>query len=1009
MMSTRNCTRRFVEILCLQVAFSFQLIYRWSSIPNHQSHRRSGLFSSVPTDNCKFCGAEFASRNAVFKHLRSSAECYKQTSNNDGLTTVDLPKRKMAIRFGYRLLSGSVKQKNNELAAQIVKDAFFETVKSKIPVQEGKDITQASAARLRHPCLTQDYDCSSSADVMCVNYKGGEIEMDTLVDQMQQRLINTENLDVQVINCLNMSVSTKFHAEQSCTQRALHYILPLEWLQDGREAEEWWLAQNSTGSRTHQPRGVVETPGALLRLKEALKHVETSDAFENRDKVSSPGRFGSLWQKERRCWHNFADPSLGGKASPSHDSVWRAIDRAHLVDFVSVGGDKVVAVIELRGDSFVTEQVRRIIGSVVAVVNGWLPDNYMEVATRPDVCVETPLAPPGRMYFASARYHFMELARGSTWLDGSNDKADRWLVKLQSELLQQRAIELDIEKLWINDLRDVTAPRICSQMERIASDDERRAKIRQDSVVAESIIRENSPAYSDPPPVFQETLNLLRSVAENGAWPRTSAARSRVIRSASVESDSTRAKQSPVMKSTTKSSFSGELFQSGSFTVVNEERFDGNLPLGNELFPELVESVFKLERQLASLPRSVADGTLTSDGTRPLSTHCAINRNAEFTPHVDSGRGLGQSISMIVGLGDFSGGSLFVEGKKYDARYTPLEFDGWSQRHWTEPFEGERFSLVWFTPEGITESSSLINGKHDTATADPSLIDRERDEDKRAATFLDMHTSQLSSYPPLKFRRNSTDALVINEILDHEKGCAYESSDFALRDHKCVLDIGAHIGVFSRFALGEGVQRVIAYEPESSNMELLLQNLKPRDGCETEATVEIHRSAVAHGDAGMRTLVLARSRNDGTLNTWRHALEDYSQYLDKTTVLPSPEQEAVLTRSPVNTVPLFGSAGALTAGVTLVKLDCEGAEIDILLSAEARRPESWLDVTHLVFEWSFTKERRIQMFHQAVLNLASAGFKVSYEGNGSWWDTERNVMWPYHNDLVVFAQRAKLD
>ena len=36
-------------------------------------------------------------------------------------------------------------------------------------------------------------------------------------------------------------------------------------------------------------------------------------------------------------------------------------------------------------------------------------------------------------------------------------------------------------------------------------------------------------------------------------------------------------------------------------------------------------------------------------------------------------------------------------------RYNPLEFDGWMQRHWTLPFVGERFSLVWFTPLGIAE------------------------------------------------------------------------------------------------------------------------------------------------------------------------------------------------------------------------------------------------------------------------------------------------------------------
>jgi hypothetical protein len=112
-----------------------------------------------------------------------------------------------------------------------------------------------------------------------------------------------------------------------------------------------------------------------------------------------------------------------------------------------------------------------------------------------------------------------------------------------------------------------------------------------------------------------------------------------------------------------------------------------------------------------------------------------------------------------------------------------------------------------------------------------------------------------------------------------------------------------------------------------------------------------------------------------------------------------------LTRSQVSTVPLFGTAGALKPGITFVKLDCEGAEVDILLAPESREPVSWLDVTNLVVEWSFTKERRVEQFHHAIQNLEASGFSVSYEGEGSWWDTEVNVMWPYHNDLVVFAVR----
>jgi hypothetical protein len=38
-----------------------------------------------------------------------------------------------------------------------------------------------------------------------------------------------------------------------------------------------------------------------------------------------------------------------------------------------------------------------------------------------------------------------------------------------------------------------------------------------------------------------------------------------------------------------------------------------------------------------------------------------------------------------------------------DIRFKPHAFDGWSERHWTAAFRGERFSLVWFSPNEEAE------------------------------------------------------------------------------------------------------------------------------------------------------------------------------------------------------------------------------------------------------------------------------------------------------------------
>lgn len=158
------------------------------------------------------------------------------------------------------------------------------------------------------------------------------------------------------------------------------------------------------------------------------------------------------------------------------------------------------------------------------------------------------------------------------------------------------------------------------------------------------------------------------------------------------------------------------------------------------------------------------------------------------------------------------------------------------------------------------------------------------DDDLHSNRLAHEHSSIIAFLSPLVFRPESTDAIVINELLDPIKGSIYSlkqhlaptmPSGFSLTKHDSVLDVGAHIGVFSRLA--------------------------------------------------------------------------------------------------------------------------------ILLSEDAARRSSWLDCTHLVFEWSFTKERRVDVFHKAVVNLERAGFELHYEGKGSWWDTDIGTLWPYPNDVIVFA------
>ena len=130
-------------------------------------------------------------------------------------------------------------------------------------------------------------------------------------------------------------------------------------------------------------------------------------------------------------------------------------------------------------------------------------------------------------------------------------------------------------------------------------------------------------------------------------------------------------------------------------------------------------------------------------------------------------------------------------------------------------------------------------------------------------------------------------------------------------------------GVFSRAALAAGADRVVAVEPEPSNAQLWQANCAAATRAGAATLVQ---AAVAHGApaaGGTARLVVAPPRSDGVANTWRHALEGLSHYASA----EAGDSEAGIVS--VETM-LFGPDGLFEAWPSFVKLDCEGAELELL-------------------------------------------------------------------------------
>lgn len=90
------------------------------------------------------------------------------------------------------------------------------------------------------------------------------------------------------------------------------------------------------------------------------------------------------------------------------------------------------------------------------------------------------------------------------------------------------------------------------------------------------------------------------------------------------------------------------------------------------------------------------------------------------------------------------------------------------------------------------------------------------------------------------------DSVVIREIWCEN---VYEVFDGDLLDTGIVVDIGANIGSFSLYAASLGAKRVIAVEPEKSNMALLKQNVEDNKQHTSDCHFKFDTHAIG-GEAG---------------------------------------------------------------------------------------------------------------------------------------------------------------
>ena len=643
---------------------------------------------------CSYCGVTLASRNKLYQHLREPGSPCEAKALSDGLNLESgrkLVRRKVILTLGYSAFVGG------EGAAAAVVDSLEELERRPVhKLTRCTDHKLRCSTLLRTPTFAAVEDCfvyTSVADQSGLD-EGDRKQrwLDALNCKLAERLAQSSGGFVEVTDreIVHPQYLGSLQAEGSCTARIYECLLPWGYLSDDPP-----------------PDGNHELRAVASRVKDALRgfistKTPTTGGFKRRNSAEC------VKIRERERWHNFAFAS----AEPSDAAVQRTVDRFFLFDEtqkhrappnfmvwhidVDGGGSDSSPFVRLRikGDGVLRGQVEAMVGSAACVLRGWLPVCFGATALDPRALVETPKLPPGLVFFVEGKYDYnspkQPLFKRRTIVSSRR----RLETKIHAEIATSDAASEATMLRWLEETSQVTCPRICAVL--VKQEEDHRSFLPSMTSEGDTQGITNRPAINECPTEYATVLRLLRAADASGLWPATSRARARVIVSttaASAECEQDDGENSE--------------WKSGSFSVASPAALalqegvggscDGSLAVkptrGNELFPELARAVFELEKVVAPL-------------NREPSTMVAVNRRAIFRPHTDAGVGFGQSMSLIVGLGDYVGGGLAVEGEPVDVRYAPLEFDGWRQRHWTLPYEGERFSLVWFTPAASTSSAS---------------------------------------------------------------------------------------------------------------------------------------------------------------------------------------------------------------------------------------------------------------------------------------------------------------
>ena len=201
----------------------------------------------------------------------------------------------------------------------------------------------------------------------------------------------------------------------------------------------------------------------------------------------------------------------------------------------------------------------------------------------------------------------------------------------------------------------------------------------------------------------------------------------------------------------------------------------------------------------------------------------------------------------------------------------------------------------------------------------------------------------------IKLRTRSTDLMALTNVWLVEE---YSGSNFRINANDIIIDIGAHIGLFTLYASQYCKNGTIfCFEPVDENYDILVDNITQNN----LKNVKPFKSAVSKSES---TITIYRNKDEAG-----HSMFSFTSQALK---VDSISLKKIIDENSINQC-------------NLIKMDCEGAEYEII---ESLPLEYFKKISKLIIEYHFA-DSKPKLVNDLKTKLMTISFKISTVSHSS--------------------------